>query len=363
MGIARRATELVNAARKARTDFGKPIVRQVCEILRYRRQPNLLSPFEYYDYGLADIRYSAADLRRFLGYRAFNLYKHLDAPGWHATANDKLLFHAIMHYSGMATPRVYAVLSRKPRPVENAQELSSETQLHEFLAAARLFPLIIKPVHGYFGRGIQLVHAYDSRSRELSLADRRISLTDLLSELDQFLDAGLLIQEQLAPSTEMAEVVGSRLSSVRFITLLTEQEPVLLGVNWKIPTADNFVDNTAGWTNGNLVACIDEDTNLVNHICRGIDGNIVPDITHHPDTGKCLVGEPIPCFEAQKQFALKAATLFPRLGLQGWDIVSSERGVVALEVNLVTESTVHATQLVGKRGLLNPALEQALQLS
>ncbi len=360
MRIARKIMRVVQSARRARVEFGKPISKQFGEILQYWKQPNSLSPLEYYSFGLANSKYTASDRERFLGYRAFRQYRKLDAVSWHATANDKLLFHAVMHSAKMATPVIHAVFSFNQRPVADAQLLSSEIELHQFLANTDQYPLVIKPVHGYFGRGIHVVHAYDSQTKELHLAGRQLSLTDLLADLSHFLDAGLIIQERLNPSPEMLAVVGNRLSSVRFITLSTELGPVLLGLNWKIPTGSNIVDNTNGWTNGNLVACINEHSELVSHVCKGIGGEIIPDIMNHPDTNKPLIGQAIPCFKSQKQFALKAATLFPGLGLQAWDIVSTDRGVMALEVNLVTESTIHATQLVGKRGLLDPAFRRML---
>lgn len=360
MRIAQKIMRVVQSARQARVEFGKPISKQFSEILQCWKQPNSLSPLEYYSFGLADSTYTASDRERFMGYRACRQYKKLNADSWHATANDKLLFHAVMHSAGMATPKIHAVFSFYPRPVAGAQQLSNETQLHQFLANTDQYPLVIKPVHGYFGRGIHVVQAYDSRTKELRLDGRQLSLTDLLSDLSRFLDDGLIIQERLNPSSEMATVVGDRLSSVRFITLGTEQGPVVLGLNWKVPTGSNIVDNTNGWTNGNLVACTDEHSELVNHVCKGIGGEIIPGIQSHPDTHKPLIGQAIPCFESQKEFALKAATLFPGLGIQAWDIVSTDQGVMALEVNLVTESTIHATQMVGKRGLLDSTFRRML---
>lgn len=360
MRIARKIMRVVQSARKARVEFGKPISKQLGEILQYWKQPNSLSPLEYYSFDLANSKYAASDRERFLGYRAFRQYRKLNAVSWHATANDKLLFHAIMHSAEMATPVIHAVFTLKQRPVAGAQLLSSEIELHHFLENTDQYPLVIKPVHGYFGRGVHVIQAYDSKTKEVHLAGQQLSLTNLLADLSQFLDAGLIIQERLNPSPEMSAIVGNRLSSVRFITLSTELGPVLLGVNWKVPTGSNIVDNTNGWTNGNLVACINEHSELVTHVCKGMGGEIIPDILIHPDTKEPLIGQAIPCFKAQKEFALKAATLFPGLGLQAWDIVSTDRGVMALEVNLVTESTIHATQMVGQRGLLDPAFRRML---
>lgn len=356
----KKISQLYKQAQQAKNSFGKPILEQLQEMWRLSKKPNLLSPSEYYDFQYAKSEFDKSTLNNFIGYRAYNQYSKLNTSGWHGIANDKIIFHSVMKAAGFDVPEIYAVYNARKRPLENAEQLSSPSELHDFLKFRCNFPVIIKPIHGYYGQGVYLLKGYDADTGLLELANGQISLSALLTELSHFLDTGLILQEKLSPSETVKEVIGNTLSSVRFILLLTEAGPTVQGVSWKIPTGSNIVDNTNGWSNGNLVACPEIDSGIITQICQGNNGSIVSGITQHPDTQATLLGQEIPEYKKQMEFALKAASLFPELRFQGWDIVSTSKGIMALEVNLVGGSTIYTTQLVSQKGLLNHNLREAM---
>lgn len=346
----------------ARAETGKSITQQSVELLKLRRTPNKISPSEYFEFQLYDdALYSETDRKAFIGYNAYNIYSKLNRRGWDGVANDKLIFCAVMCSSGFSVPENHAVLSYGGRRCNEAQVVRGEEEFHCFLKERRdLLPFFYKPVHGVFGRGSGIIRDYDARKRRVILHNTSKNIADLLESFKPSMNDGILIQSVLRPSDSLRALVGERLATTRFIVWLGDDGLEILAVNWKIPAGDNIVCNTDGWTNGNLVAIVDRDTGDLLRICAGEGGVAVECSGIHPDTKADLRGVRVPEFESQKEYVLAAAKQFPGIRLQAWDMVSTDKGEIALEVNLVTESTVHGCQLVGRRGLLSTTLEREL---
>ena len=69
---------IVDNALRARREYGVSVLRQFCDIIRLSRGRGRLGASEYYDYRLFDEhRFSHADKRRFLGWRAEAALEHL----------------------------------------------------------------------------------------------------------------------------------------------------------------------------------------------------------------------------------------------------------------------------------------------
>jgi len=362
MNPAAKLAGLYDQARRVSRSHGKSRWAQWSEIARLGRFPNCIGPSEYYELELFDDK--RLDWRQksaFLGYRAIRNYERLNDRAWHATANDKLLFHSIMRGNGKATPDILAYVHPGNRQYAGAASLTDEHALREFLAKTSAYPLFIKPSHGYFGVGTFLATGFDTSQDCLLLkGGATVSPAKLLARLDKHLGEGLLIQACLQPASDIERVCGDRLSSVRLIVHLAHSGPRIIGANWKIPAGENIVDNTAGWSNGNLVAGVDHRTGQVARLVQACSDGMIEDVQQHPDTGHRILDTQVPLWAETVACALDASTLFPGIRLQGWDIVATRQGVMALEVNLVTSSTVFATQLVTRRGLLDDMLRDEM---
>jgi glutathione synthase/RimK-type ligase-like ATP-grasp enzyme len=329
---------------------------------RLARFPNCISPSEYYELELFDDgRLDWNSKTTFLGYRAIRHYEKLNDRAWHAAANDKLLFETVMRGNGKAVPDILAFVHPGNRQYAGAASITDAPALRDFFATTSAYPLFIKPSHGYFGVGTYLATGFDTERDRLLLKDgSAVSPAELLASLEKHLDEGLLIQECLQPAPEIQRICGNRLSSVRLIIHLAATGPRIIGANWKIPAGDNIVDNTAGWSNGNLVAGVDHTSGRVIRLVQAQGSNGITDVQRHPDTGQIVLGTSVPLWAETTACALDASRLFPGIRLQGWDIVATRQGVMALEINLVTSSTVFATQLVTGRGLLDDMLRDDL---
>ena len=347
-------------ANKVRKGHNKSLFHQAQEIFLLYSGPGSLSPSEYYEYGLYDDQhFSESGKKQFLGYRCQKVYEKLNVRSWHSTANDKLLFEAVMEGMGLATPKIFGVFHPLGRHVQGAAPLRNITDLKTFLANHQNYPLFVKPIHGYFGKGTFLIRQYYASDQTILTQNGRMPLESLIKGLQPFGNTGWLIQQYLLPSTRIQAICGNRLSTVRLLVLQTQSGPLLFRANWKIPIGDNIVDNTDGWTNGNIVAAVDHHNGKVQRAYQGRNGELhLTD--RHPDTNISLQGLTVPDWDSIKDYVLFAARGFPGIGFQGWDIASTSQGIMALEVNLVTHSTVEATQRVSGQGFLDNMLAEAL---
>ena len=350
--------------RQASRQFGRSPLALWREVLRLRRLPGRLGVSEYFEFGLADAqRYAWADKAAFLGYASYPLYSRLNARHAHALANDKVLFNQVMSAAGLELPKLRALFSPSGREFAQARNCKSEDQLHDFLAHEAVFPLFVKPADGVFGKGAYWMQAYDAAERLVHCRNEKpVALSPFVNQYAWHLRYGLLFQDVVRPHPELLPMCGARVSSVRCLVLLTDSGPELLCANWKVPTGENVVDNTGSWTNGNMVAALDADSGKILSLWQGDAGKARP-ATRHPDTQIELVGRIMPAWPKLLQYLRRAAVQFPDLRLQGWDIVPAEGGMTSFEVNLVTEATVFANQLVHGRGLLDARLRRALNLS
>lgn len=345
--------DLLRRARAARRETGKDLLVQAREILRLGQAPNRLSPSEYFDFGLYDDRrYDASAKATFIGWRSA-VVERMNDRIWHALANDKLAYSALMQGLGVPVPRQYAIYHPGGRSFGGVPVFTSAQALGDFLRKDCPYPFFGKPVQGVFGLGDIYALAYDRASDSLLLKNgERRPVDAYCRDLDNPGGLGYLIQEALQPSPAFAAICGPRLSTVRVITVLSEQGARVLRCEWKIPVGNAMVDNYNGGKNGNLLAWVEHHSGEVRKIFAGGFAHNQPGPARHPDTDAPLLGIRLPNWAAICALAVQASSALPGLRLQGWDIADTERGPVAVEVNLVTPGGAYAVQRVSGQGLL-----------
>lgn len=360
MSSLSRLVELFNRANEAKLATGVGYLRQLREFYPLTRAPNFLGPSEYFDYRLYEPSLTSAAKRQFVGYRSERIYSRLNTSSWHGAANDKVLFEQVMIAAGFKTPKTLAIYHPWRVAGEYCEHVRTREDLKRFLVKIETYPVFVKPVHGLFGRGASLITGYEPETELiLTRGHDRISVDEFLSWLERDSRVGMLFQAMLKPSTAVEQVCAERLSSVRMIVLTGDDGPKLFRANWKLCTGTNIMDNTEGWTNGNIVAAVDHTSGIVLGAYRGVDGRQLS-IDQHPDTQVPLLGLKVPNWDAMKEYVESAARVFPGLRFQAWDIADTTSGVCAIEVNLATFHTVHATQLVSRQGFLDARLTKEL---
>lgn len=359
-----RLRQLLGWAVQARREGGPALARQLLEIMLLRLPPGSLGFSEYYDYRLFEPRYRWAEKRRFVGWRGEPALDRANAGEWQRYADDKIALAALLGAAGIAHPRLRATyLARGAERPDGAAALGDAAALAAWLRANERWPLFAKPAHAGFGRGAFLVEGR-SAADELLLGGPgpdRMAIDAFVAALANPGGRGYLLQDCLAPPAALAALLCGRLSSLRMMTLTPRPgaAPELYRAIWKLPRRHNIIDNFESGSTGNLLAQIDLATGRVLRVIGGY-GMSLRELDRHPDSNEPCVGLQLPDWPAVVATTLAAAALLPGLRFQHWDVALADGGPVPLEVNLFAAGGTELSQLVERRGLLEPRLLAAI---
>jgi hypothetical protein len=332
----------------ARQDTGKPLWSQTYETLRLLKGTGRLEPDEYYQYRLYDDRrFTWEQKKQFLGRRMENdLIPILDESWWLGLANDKVIAHAFFRGLGFPTPDLYAVY-HPWRGIGDIPVVRTNGAFADFVRQLAV-PFVAKPVYGMWGRHVLAVQRYEPSHDSVVLGNHQEMSVDAFVERCVGIPdkGGILLQELLAPHHDVQEQCGSRICSVRMVTLMDKRGPRLLATVWKVATGGSMADNY--WEPGNLVAPIDAESGLVGRTFTGL-GRDIRHVDTHPDTGRTLPGFRLPDWREAVDLCLRATSAIPRLPMQAWDVALTTRGPVLLEVNV--NGGMRLPQLCAEAGL------------
>ncbi|MBT7612184.1 MAG: hypothetical protein HN577_03105, partial [Rhodospirillaceae bacterium] len=220
-----------------------------------------------------------------------------------------------------------------------------------WLRSTAIYPFFSKPVESTGSAGTASIDGYDHAADALFSADgREVPVKQFAREVTRYHERGYIFQERIATHPELEPVCGPGVSACRMLVCMEDGKPHLHRATWKIPAGANMADNF--WRDGNMMGAIDPDSGEVTRVVRGmaVDTEILEE---HPDTRQPLVGRVIPEWEAMKETCLAAASTFPALWLQGWDVAVSDRGPMIFEVE-GDGGGAQVTQHAQGRGLLEP---------
>lgn len=232
--------------------------------------------------------------------------------------DDKLRMAELCRSIDVPTPAVHAVID----------SYAMLGRLPELLA--RHADFVIKPARGSAGRGILVIagRAGDDFLRPNGgLVPRdalRQHFSDILSGLYSLgaQPDRALIQQRVRLHPEFAAVADSGIPDVRVVLYRGEPAMAML----RLPT--NESGGRANLHQGGLGAGIDLDTGVTHH---AVQRNRA--ITHHPDTGRPLLGLPVPCWPQVLEMSRRVAKAVG-LGYIGVDIVlDAVAGPLLLEAN------------------------------
>jgi hypothetical protein len=349
-GKIKRVRECVEVVRKqgpiARQDTGKPVWSQLAEALALSAGHGRLDPDEYYQYRLYDDgRFTWEQKCQFLGRRLENgLIPVLDESWWVGLANDKVIAYAFFSGLGFPIPELYGVY-HPWRGAGGAPVFRTSSTLAGFIRQLGK-PFVAKPVYGMWGRNIFAVRDYDAARDAVILTSGEAVPVDAFAERCASVKGGVLLQELLTPHPAVQEQCGTRICSVRMVSIVDRRGPRLVATVWKVATGGAMADNY--WEPGNLVGPIDPDTGVVGSTFTGL-GRDIRHVDTHPDTGRTLPGFALPDWADAVDLCLRATSAIPRLPMQAWDIALTSRGPVLLEVNV--NGGMRLPQLCAQAGL------------
>lgn len=341
-------------------DVGRGHADVLAQFYSLRHGVQRLSVSEYLEYGLAG--YSKEDAATFLGYRAEEHYAKLNREHWKLLSNHKVVYANYLHAHDIGQAEIMAFYHPTIRFHHRSPWLRSGKEVFEFLENLDE-PVVAKPSNGAYGKHCFCIKGVDRVTRKILLeGSDHIEFDDFQSILRHYQQpqfSGFLFQRLLQPSSATREVFGSRVSTIRMITLLTRDGFKIFRANHKVSLQRNFINNTDKWRNGNMALGIDESTGRSIAARQGRDGTPVP-ISNHPETGSALTNIPIPHWQGACDLVERLSPIFGGLGFQAWDIALSDQGLIPLELNPVTASTVSTTQLLTGRGFLDQTLQDSV---
>jgi hypothetical protein len=350
--------DIAASMQAAAATHGKSLLAQIAEIWHPRFGPGKLAPDEYYANGLYDDRrFSFAEKREFLGRAIQNriIRQGNSAFEWWLVAHDKLLFYSMLRGLGLPVPETLA-LYHGARRFGGVELLATPDELACHLRADMRYPCFAKPVTGIRSIGVAALAGYRPADDALLLHDgTTVSVEAFVREIGPYRQAGYLFQEMLRPHAELEAVCGPRIPTVRLIVLLEERGPSVRHALWKVPLRSNPADNF--WRPGNMLAALDFASGRVRRVIRGV-GPSQRELERHPDTDQPLRGLALPNWEAAVELCLTAATAFPGLRMQAWDVAPTDRGPVLIEVNIGGDFNL--PQLAQARGLMDERFRRFL---
>jgi hypothetical protein len=335
---------LLVAAREVRARTGKSVFRQFREMASLRMGPGHLRASEYYAYEVFDDSlYGPAAKREVVSWPHYFLSSRLNHPRWKLLCDDKLLTYALLKGLGLPFPEVHAVFHAGGRTFGRVPTFTEAAALADFLRTGLRFPAFGKPVVDSLGKGASSLVGVNEGADALVLAGgEEVDIDRYIRSYVTPSPAGYLFQQRVEPHPDIREVAGDRTCTLRMVVLLGDEGPLLHRVVLRIPTGRNVTDNFAHGVAGNAKASINPRSGVAERAVQGVPNNGASArhlglfgvaIHSHPDTGKPLVGFRVPDWDETVELCLRAATAFPELHYQCWDIAPSAQGPMIVELN------------------------------
>lgn len=317
------------------------------EVIALRRASAKLVPSEYFYYRLWDDRLTFDQKRAFVGkWAQHRMHIACNDRHWYQTAADKILFHTIMAGARLPVPQVVAVTQRG-RSLQGAAAFDRPGAIAALLRDPALYPLFAKPAAGKYSLNVISADSYNPGTDSLSLVggDQRSvrSVAEALAE-----GAGYVLQPRLRPDPELETAFGPRLWSVRLLVFVRPSGPRIHRAVAKIATGTNPADNY--WRPGNMLGAIELSTGRIAGVVRGTGADMARD-EPHPDTGQAVIDFSIPHWSRLCDLAREAASVFPGIRTQSWDVALTDHGPVFLEVNFGGD--LNLAQLAEGRGVFD----------
>lgn len=199
--------------------------------------------------------------------------------------------------------------------------------------------LILKPIDGTFGMGIQIVNAESLES-------------GLIEKLRHDYPKGFIAEEVIEQDPRIAKLHPESVNTMRVITICYNNEVEVLRAFIRIGRGKSVVDNAS--SSGFLTAC-DQHTGEILTVKDKKAGNVY---TTHPDTGCQLVGFHVPRWEEALDLAKQLALQQEGIHYAGWDLALTQNGWVMVEGNPRAQMGFQVSEQRGVRDDLMKILQR-----
>ncbi len=350
--------DLMDMLRRAAAASGRTPTALIQDIVATSFGPAKLSFDEYNLLALYDsVRYAGADLRSFVGLRMMReIWDQANfRTDLYGLVGNKIAMTALFEAHGLPVIPITAVYSTIGAQA-TTKALHNREALAAFLTAAEHFPLFGKPMDSRQSLGSAAFAGCDAATGRLRGDDgRTVALDDYIEDIVAHYGEGYLFQPRIVPHAATRAICGNRLATVRVLTLYREGEVQIFRACEKMPAGANVADNF--WRPGNLLVELDMASGARKSAISGSG----PDIrahSHHPDSGAPIVGTAVPNWSSLCDLARDGARILKETALIGWDLASTDDGVVIVEANYSPDMVL--PQLADRRGVFDADLRAFL---
>lgn len=314
--------------------------RQFGQMVRYNLAAPKASLAEYYQLGLFDKDIPHEDKLRFVGEkRCSKLNVKINRYGVSSVRpifRDKLLMEMVLRGTGHAIAKTRAFV-HPARKAGLIPSLTNRQEILDFLRDNSNFPLFGKPLQSSWSDGtvqIDRAEGYD-----LQLGNGKVvKAEELASEILNRYPLGYLFQEKIRQHEAINALTGgSAVGTIRLVTLDTGDGPQFFYAVWKIPAQGAMADSF--WQPGSVAALLSSNGQV--EVCRKGRGLGSEFVTDHLVTGNPLIGFQLPFWQEAIELACNVHSVFPGIGLVGYDMAISENGPVIIEANLNPGHTLY----------------------
>lgn len=280
-------------------------------------------------------------------------------PAW-----DKFTFALFAHVHGLPAPSQIATYRPGARPanVVAGTALASIDELADWLRANATWPIFAKPSFSQQSVGGYLFTGYRDRGDALTTHDGGELPVAQFLRMVQGIPAvqyyrpemGYLFQEVLQPHPEIARLSGTaQISGLRVVLIQDDRGIEVVSALLKIAGGETHTDRFCADYPKTLIADVAPDTGRI-RMASSMSGLV----TSAPLTGTDLAGFQLPDWDRVVALCERAASMFPMMRIQHWDVALTDRGPCLLEVNDI--GAIGWLQVFG-HGLLTPRFRALLR--
>lgn len=346
---------------------GKSRVTQLHEMLRMNALNPTLGTFDYFVFRIHQFSgASRSTITDYLGWRVQEqLAQILNSRAAVMPAWDKFTYHLYAVALGIPAPAVVAFF--RPNITRSwhlpGTFLRTPSELIDWLRCNDNWPLFAKPSYSQQSIGCYCLAAYSAEDDALITENgQRLSVERFVKEVvlapnAPFFrqDMGYLFQQVVRPHADVVALTGSRAtSSIRVVIVQDDGYQEIVAAVWKLIRGTNISDTRIDDALGHVHAPVDLRTGRLGAARKDYEEDSYP---IHPDTGIAIEGFQVPYWEEAVATCLRAASIFPMLHIQHWDLAITESGPCLLEINDI--GAIEFLQKFG-RGLLTPFFKEVL---
>lgn len=300
-------------------------------------------PRDYFKYSFFKPGKSLKEKSRYISFNGSMYFPYENNPFKYSTIfTNKYVQKKILHHFNLPTPDLISTIGEK-------KDISTKKQLDSFLEPMES-DIVIKLISGTHGDGFL---SLSPNGKSFLAGDRNYSKDDVWAHVNTDLRSfknGYLVEEKITNSDFIRSIYPNSLNTFRIVMIKTHDN------KWHNPCSVlRFGKGLKQVDNGQIFIFVDPSGKSTG----AYDITTSNPVTHHPDSGSPLVGIKLTEYQKIINLAIKASKDFNFMGALGWDIASTDKGPLILEVNAWWGHD--ALQKAMGRGIITDKLAEGLK--